>query len=102
MTPRRASSAAYWPLLLLALALAFTLLFAPPAAAADCYSEIGCTTCSFRWSPAVGDFIVWCDLLSDANGGCACFTWFEGGTMICQNFGSCVYTGWQGGGPPPV
>ena len=86
-------------LCLLALAALAVLVPATPASAWDCYSDIGCTEC--RGRPSGNVFLIWCGM-GFFNGGCACFTWQTDTSVECQNYGSCLYTGWNGGGPPPV
>jgi hypothetical protein len=72
-----------------------------PALAADCPGDIGCTTCVARLGIPNRPPIIFC-AIENQNGGCACFTWEEGGDIHCNNWGSCVYGGWQGGDPPRV
>ena len=91
----------WWRCCAVLLLLALTSL-PLPVAAQDCPGDIGCTSCLTRVPrDPLAERPIICGLIW-SNGGCACFTWFEGSTEHCQNYGSCIYTGWQGGPPPPV
>lgn len=87
--------------LLVATLLAVALAPGQPAAAQDCPGDIGCLECKLRWPPGALEPFFLC-LFVDYNAACACFTWMQGGSEICQVYGYCRYDGWQGGDPPRV
>lgn len=72
-----------------------------PAAAQNCPGDIGCANCELRWLPGADEPFFLCRITFES-GACACFTWIQGGAEVCQEYGLCLYTGWQGGDPPRV
>lgn len=86
---------------LLILGLALSAPWPGLVLAGDCPGDIGCTTCVARFGTPNRPPLIFCSI-ENHNGGCACFTWQEGGDTHCNNWGNCVYEGWQGGDPPRV